>query len=214
MHKEVILPPIPSDLGAGSSQGAVVDLWHEVFASGETKGLHSALQDQIAWRHDEIVMYGKSIPIPRLTAWYGDPGCVYTYSRITMQPCAWIEPLLAIKSKVDALCRINFNSVLLNWYRDGADAMSWHSDDEPELGPAPVIASVSLGAERVFKIRRKPHHKGNPSRSISLPDGSVLVMAGTTQRDYEHALARTAKPVGSRINLTFRQTLAQSAEPI
>ena len=209
MHKEMILPPVQSDLGAASSQGAVVDLWQGVFTPAETEGLHSALQDQIAWRHDEIVMYGKAIPIPRLTAWYGDPGCVYTYSRITMQPCAWIEPLLVIKSKVDALCGLNFNSVLLNWYRDGADAMSWHSDDEPELGPAPIIASVSLGAERVFKIRQKPHRKGNPSRSIPLPDGSVLVMAGTTQQDYEHALARTAKPVGSRINLTFRQTLAR-----
>ena len=214
MHKEVILPPLQSDLGAAPSQGAKVDLWHEVFAPHETEVLRLALQDQIAWRHDEIVMYGKAIPIPRLTAWYGDPGCVYTYSRITMEPCAWIEPLLAIKSKVDALCGLSFNSVLLNWYRDGADAMSWHSDDEPELGDSPVIASVSLGAQRVFKIRRKPHQKGNASLSVPLADGSVLVMAGTTQRDYEHALARTAKPVGSRINLTFRQTLAQSAEPI
>ena len=205
MRKDVILPPIQADLGAAPNGGAIVDLWHDVFSSSQSQALQASLQSEIAWRQDEIVMYGKAIPIPRLTAWYGDPGCVYTYSRITMQPCAWIEPLLVIKSRVDQLCGLTFNSVLLNWYRDGADAMSWHSDDEPELGPAPIIASVSLGAERVFKIRRKPHHKGNPSRSIPLADGSVLVMAGTTQQDYEHALARTAKPVGSRINLTFRQ---------
>ena len=122
-----------------------------------------------------------------------------------MQPQPWIQPLLTIKARVEALCDRRFNSVLLNWYRDGDDAMSWHSDDEPELGPEPVIASVSLGAERVFKLRRKPHQKGNPSRSVPLPDGSVLVMAGTTQARYEHALARTAKPVGGRINLTFRE---------
>ena len=205
MRKEVILPAPQGDLAAPAGDGAVAELWHQVFSPSAARSLQGALQDQIAWRRDAIQMYGRTLPIPRLHAWYGDPGCVYTYSRITLQPQPWIQPLLIIKARVEALCDRRFNSVLLNWYRDGDDAMSWHSDDEPELGPEPVIASVSLGAERIFKLRRKPHQKGNPSRSVPLPDGSVLVMAGTTQAHYEHALARTAKPVGGRINLTFRE---------
>jgi alkylated DNA repair dioxygenase AlkB len=132
----------------------------------------------------------------------GDPEAVYRYSNTTFTPKPWLDCILALKIQLEAAAGAPFNSVLLNYYRSGQDAMGWHSDDEPELGPQPVIASVSLGAVRRFLLRAKA---GGPSSAIELEHGSLLLMQGDTQENYRHSLPRTARPVQARINLTFRR---------
>lgn len=135
----------------------------------------------------------------------GDPDAVYRYSGTVFRPVPWIEQVSRLKRAVEAACGHRFNSVLLNHYRDGRDAMGWHSDDEPELGAQPVIASVSLGGVRRFLLREK--RKGARSVGLHLAHGSLLLMHGDLQRRYQHALSRTAKAVGARVNLTFRKIL-------
>lgn len=162
----------------------------------------AALQQEIAWQQDQIRMFGKSIDLPRLTAWYGDPGKSYTYSGITMQACPWTKTLLSIKKVVEQYCSINFNSVLLNLYRNERDSMSWHSDDEPELGAEPIIASVSFGAIRKFHLKHKS--KALPPIRLDLENGSLLIMQGKLQEHWKHQVPKSSKPKGPRINLTFR----------
>ena len=137
-----------------------------------------------------------------MTAWYGDAGKTYCYSGITVEPIPWTPLLLSIKTRVEAVANTTFNSVLLNYYRGEQDSVSWHSDDEPELGQNPVIASVSFGATRKFQFK----HKTNPDlrAAIDLTPGSLLIMAGATQHFWKHQIPKTTKPVGARINLTFR----------
>lgn len=139
---------------------------------------------------------------PRLTAWYGDAGKDYSYSGITMQPLAWTDTLMAIKQSADKVAGVSFNSALLNLYRDGKDSMGWHRDNEKELGTNPVIASVSFGAPRRFLLRHYTDKK--LVREIVLTHGSLLLMRGETQHYWEHSIPKTAKPAGSRINITFR----------
>ena len=137
-------------------------------------------------------------------SWHGDPDAFYTYSGRTFTPNPWTPELLAIKERVDRAAGAAFNSVLVNYYRDGRDSMGEHADDEPELGPAPdnvLIASVSLGAPRRFVLR---HRRSGATREWALGDGNLLVMGGTTQRHWRHRVPRTAVPVGPRMNLTFR----------
>lgn len=147
--------------------------------------------------------YGKEIDIPRLTAWYGDPGKSYTYSGISMPPLPWTETLRAIKSRIEGVVHAGFNSVLLNCYRSGKDGVSWHSDDEPELGPQPIIGSLSLGGTRVLQLRHKIR-KYLPRVELALGAGSLLVMRDQTQRYWQHRIPKTKKSVAPRINLTFR----------
>ena len=156
----------------------------------------------IQWQRDHIKMYGKSIPLPRLTSWYGDSGKSYTYSGITSQPHDWNKGLLYIKEKIEQTTALTFNTVLLNWYRDGADHMSWHADDEQDLGRNPVIASVNFGATRDFVLRRIDE----PSKKIVIPlqHGTLLVMAGELQHYWQHSVPKRKKVKGSRFNLTFR----------
>lgn len=151
------------------------------------------------WRADTIVVYGKRYLQPRLTAWFGEAS--YTYSGLTLAP-APMTPLLAqLRAKVEDLSGHRYNSVLLNYYRDGADSMGMHSDDEPELGPTPAIASLSLGATRTFILR---HKQTKRTVKIDLTDGSLLLMAGEMQKHWLHGINKTAKPIGARLNLTFR----------
>ena len=157
----------------------------------------------IKWQHDTINMFGKRMYLPRYTAWYGDGGKSYTYSGITMQPEAWNKGLLYIKEQVEKIAAQSFNSVLLNWYRDGNDKMGWHADDEPELGQNPVIASVNFGATRRFLLRRNADHK--EKLEFSLKHGSLLIMKGTMQHHWQHTVPKEAKVKEDRINLTFRQ---------
>lgn len=157
------------------------------------------LLDETPWRADTVVVYGKRYLQPRLTAWYGEAS--YTYSGLTLQPLP-LTPLLAqLRAAVERVTGQRYNSVLLNYYRDGADSMGMHSDDEPELGPQPVIASLSYGATRTFLLRHRRNHR---TVKLDLTDGSLLLMAGTLQAHWRHGINKTAKLVGPRLNLTFR----------
>ncbi|OGX89584.1 2OG-Fe(II) oxygenase [Hymenobacter lapidarius] len=160
----------------------------------------------IAWEQRAICMFGRELPQPRLTAWHGDPAARYTYSGLTWEPRPWTPPLLGLRQRLEAATGARFNSVLLNYYRDGRDSMGWHADDEPELGPTPVIASLSLGATRRFRLRPVGPRVGLAPSSIGLdlPNGSLLLMRGPTQQCWQHALPKTARPAGPRLNLTFR----------
>ena len=162
------------------------------------------LRHDVPWEVHRIRLFGREHASPRLSCWIGDPGTGYRYSGSTFEPHPWLPELLRLRERLSGELGVGFNSVLANLYRDGSDCMGWHSDDEAELGPEPVIASVSLGATRRFVLK----HRGESQRKveIALPHGSLLVMSGATQRNYRHALPRTAKPVGERINLTFRRT--------
>ena len=157
----------------------------------------------IDWKQDYIKFFGKMHALPRLTSWYGDPGATYTYSGIQSDPNPWNEGLLYVRDKIQDALGVHFNSVLLNWYRDGSDSLNWHADDERELGPEPIIASANFGASRDFLIRRK----NDPEKrlSIRLTHGSLLVMMGQTQQNWVHSIPKRKGARGSRFNLTFRQ---------
>ncbi len=165
--------------------------------------LFARLKEELAWQQSHIRMHGKVVAVPRLNIWYGDPGRRYRYSGVQFDPEPWTPTLKAINSELKAREGLTFNSVLANLYRDGQDSVAWHSDDEPELGRNPVIASLSLGAERRFSLRHKTRRDLSPVR-LDLPAGSLLIMAGTTQHHWQHQLGKTARAVGPRINLTFR----------
>ncbi len=156
------------------------------------------------WRHEAVTIYGKQIMQPRLIAWYGDPGQRYSYSGIALEPLSWTATLIDVRERVQALSGETFNSVLLNYYRDHRDSMGFHSDDEKELGPTPIIASLSLGATRTFVLKHKTRPELKPVR-LALPSGSLLVMKGLTQRNWKHGIDKETKPCGPRVNLTFRR---------
>ena len=162
------------------------------------------LMEKIEWTQNKIRFYGKESLVPRLEAWYGDPGKSYAYSGIQMNPKPWTKELVEIKEAIEKEASVPFNSVLINYYRDGKDRVAWHSDDEKELGQNPIIGSVSLGAERKFKLRHKKYKENGLKAEIMLQHGSFLLMKGPTQHHWMHEIPRTAKPIGSRINLTFR----------
>lgn len=168
-----------------------------------TGELMATLSREIAWRQETIVLWGKEIRQPRLSAWYGDDGADYAYSGMKLQPQPWTATLLRIKTDVEAATGHCFNSVLLNLYRNERDSVGWHSDDEAELGQQPVIASLSLGETRVFRLRHR-RQRGRHSVALPLTDGSLLLMAGHTQRYWRHAIEKERIPRGPRINLTFR----------
>ena len=159
------------------------------------------------WRQDTVVVWGKTYQQPRLVAWYGDSGSEYTYSGITLSPMPWTELLLDIKKRVERVTQESFNSVLLNYYRDNRDSMGFHSDDEPELGEKPVIASVSLGEERTLVLKHKMDKLAKPVR-LRLASGSLLLMKGDTQRCWKHGIAKETRRCGARVNLTFRHIAA------
>lgn len=164
--------------------------------------LYTDLLQSVPWQQDKIKVYGKEHDQPRLTALFGNDGKPYSYSNITMHPHPWNLLLLKIKSMVETVAATQFTSVLLNYYRDGKDSNGWHADNEKELGVNPVIASVSLGAARVFQLRHNENQ--DLKQSILLQHGSLLLMKGPTQHHWKHQIPKTAKPVSGRINLTFR----------
>jgi len=173
-----------------------------LFGESEANHLFEQLHREIAWQQQRIRLYGKVHAVPRLTAWYGDAGRQYAYSGIEMTALPWLPVLHAIRARIEVVAACTFNSVLLNLYRDGADSVSWHADDEPELGRNPVIASVSMGARRSFQLK----HKEEPARcrAIVLEHGSLLLMKGATQHHWLHQIPKTTRDPGARINLTFR----------
>jgi alkylated DNA repair dioxygenase AlkB len=168
----------------------------------QADGLLGILISDIPWQQAQITLFGRTLPTPRLSCWMGDADAVYRYSNTAFVPVPWQANVLDLKRRLEDVTGARFNSVLLNYYRNGQDAMGWHSDDEPELGAQPVIASVSLGGVRRFLIRPR---SGGPSSCIELAHGSLLLMQGDTQKNFKHCLPRTAKAVGPRINLTFRK---------
>jgi alkylated DNA repair dioxygenase AlkB len=172
------------------------------FTAVESDRWLAELTKTIEWRQEQIELFGRSLGLPRLTAWYGDQGKSYTYSGLTMMPTPWTKELLILKSHVDALSGVTFNSVLLNLYRTGNDSMGWHSDDEPELGQNPIIGSLSFGATRRFGLRHK--FEKRLRHQLELTSGSFLLMQGKTQHYWQHQIAKTKRAIAPRINLTFR----------
>jgi alkylated DNA repair dioxygenase AlkB len=191
---------LPSD--ASMPDGEVI-IYQNFFEQLESEQLFNELISNMNWRQDKIKMFGKEFDQPRLTAWYGDEGKSYKYSGIIMNPESWIPALLLIKERIEKVIELNFNSVLVNLYRNGKDYVSWHSDDEPELGNNPTIASVSLGETRRFQLRHKSN-KNLDTVEIALNHGSLLIMKGSTQHFWKHQVPKTSKLLKERINLTFR----------
>ena len=159
---------------------------------------------QTPWQQEDITLFGRRHPQPRLVAWYGDPDAHYTYSGIPHAPNPWTAELVCLRSRVEEVCNSSFNSVLLNYYRDQHDSMGLHADDEPELGPTPVIASLSLGEERKLYFKHK-RDKALAGCNVSLPSCSLLVMRANTQDNWKHGLRKLTRQCGPRVNLTFRQ---------
>ncbi|MEN5116591.1 alpha-ketoglutarate-dependent dioxygenase AlkB [Luteimonas sp. TWI662] len=195
--------------GAPSLPGADLAFDPDWLPAAVADTLFAALQVGLPWTTHRLRIFGRQIDAPRLSCWIGDPGAAYRYSGVRFDPHPWPAALRAVRDRVSAAAGTAFDSVLANLYRDGRDAMGWHSDDEPELGPRPVIASLSLGATRRFLLKARDTPPGQPPArlALDLAHGSLLVMRGDTQARYRHALPRTARPVGPRINLTFRRIL-------
>ncbi|GAB5415601.1 MAG: alpha-ketoglutarate-dependent dioxygenase AlkB [Congregibacter sp.] len=166
--------------------------------------LFVSLKQQTPWRSESITLFGKTMLQPRLIAWYGDADVDYGYSGKRLSPEPWTPLLLEIRSAMEEAARQSFNSVLLNLYRDERDSMGLHADDEPELGPAPVIASLSLGADRVFRMKHKTRKDLKPLK-LELSNGSLLIMKGPTQQHWKHEVPKSRHACGPRINLTFRK---------
>ena len=180
--------------------------WPRAFDAAQADTLLARLRVETDWQQEHVTLFGVRRPVPRLVAWHGDPGTTYRYSGIVHEPRPWTDALLEVRAVAERLTGHAYDSVLLNLYRDGRDAMGWHADDERELGPEPAIASVSFGATRRFRLR---HRRGLAATAVELAHGSLLSMAGPTQRHYVHAVPRTARAVGERVNLTFRRLLGR-----
>jgi len=159
----------------------------------------------INWNHNKLKMYGKEIFLPRYSAWYGDFDKSYTYSGLTLQPNNWNKGLLFIKNQIESVANFKFNSVLLNWYRDGKDYINWHTDAEKELGINPIIGSVNFGQTRRFIIRRIDDH--SVKFEMPLKHGTLLLMFGELQHFWQHSVPKESKVLESRINLTFRNII-------
>ena len=183
---------------------ADVAYWPGFFSPKVSARLLQSLIAEIPWKQNKIRFYGKESLVPRLESWHGEPGICYAYSGIEMEAKPWTKELLEIKKQIEKKSGTVFNSVLINYYRDGKDRVAWHSDDEKELGKDPVIGSVSLGGERKFKLRHKQFKKNGLKQEIILNNGSFLLMQGSTQHHWLHEIPRTAIPVSPRVNLTFR----------
>lgn len=181
----------------------ILQLHGKLYATGKAHALLQQLIQEIAWQQD-FVAFGRRFDVPRLQAWYADPGVHYRYSDNKLESHCWTALLLSIKQDVEARSGHDFNSVLLTFYRDGQDHVNWHADDEPELGEAPVIASLSLGTTREFQYR---HKHCDERGSLQLQDGELLVMQPQFQQQWQHRVPLEPHIHEPRINLTFRQVV-------
>jgi alkylated DNA repair dioxygenase AlkB len=179
--------------------GAV--LHSDVWVDDDCQTITSRLSHELDWAQVFVEVFNRRVAQPRLTCWYGDSGKNYSYSGTHLEPLQWTGLLSEIKQKAEALSGVAFNSVLGNLYRTGSDGISWHSDNEPELGLNPTIASVTFGAARRFDMR---HRETKEIIHIDLTPGSILVMSGESQSKWQHQIAKTKKLVAPRVNLTFR----------
>jgi alkylated DNA repair dioxygenase AlkB len=184
------------------SEGAFMWLDASFIEPAHAQSCFSALRDELPWEQRSLRMFGREIPEPRLVAWLGDPGARYTYSGRLNEPSPWTPTTAALRDAVCARLEQGFNGVLANLYRSERDGMGYHADEEPELGPSPLVASLSFGAPRRFVVRAR---RGGARHALWLGPGSLLVMAGTMQHEFVHALPKQRAPVGPRINLTFRR---------
>jgi alkylated DNA repair dioxygenase AlkB len=182
--------------------GASVAFDPDWLEAGQGRGIFEALHDGLPWERHRITVYGRTLDAPRLSCWIGD--VAYKYSGTLFEPHPWPGALAPLRDRLQRELGATFNSVLANLYRDGDDRLGFHRDSEPELGPEPLIASVSLGATRRFRFKAR---EGKTSLGLDLTHGSLLVMRGATQRNYLHAVPPTARATGPRINLTFRHVL-------
>lgn len=180
---------------------SAITFWPNWLSITDADNLLSKSIESIDWRADIIRIVGKQIPLPRLQQWFGHPGTSYTYSNICMQAVSFPDWIDRLRLSVEEQTESAFNRALVNYYRDGSDSVDWHADDEPELGPEPVIASLSLGVERVFQLR---HRLTKQRISISLPHGSLLMMGAGIQSYWQHRIAKVANLQEPRVNFTFR----------
>jgi alkylated DNA repair dioxygenase AlkB len=179
--------------------------WPDFLEPGLADRWFAELLNGLPWAQPEILIFGKRVPVPRREVWFGDLQAHYRYSGVDHTPLPWTPTLTELRHRLENHTGCAFNSVLINLYRDGRDANGWHSDDEKELGPEPVIASVSLGAARRFLLR--PTRRSGldlPALEISLEHGSLLLMAGRTQSLWQHTIPKQLRVKEPRINLTFR----------
>lgn len=181
---------------------ANITYYSSFFSPEESSEYFQILLNEIEWQEDDIKVFGKTYKQPRLTALYGMNNASYRYSGITMFPKPFNSILKEIKTKIEEITEIKFTTVLLNFYRDGSDSNGWHSDDEKELGENPLIASISLGAERTFRLRHKKDK--TKKKNLILQHGSLLIMKGETQHHWQHCIPKSKKDIKPRINLTFR----------
>lgn len=192
-----LLDYIPRFLDQAEADAALARLWRE-----------------LDWSQREITLFGRRFMQPRLVAWYGEAGAVYTYSGLTLRPLPWHPLLKDLRERIELRSGYRFNAVLANAYRDGRDSMGWHADKEKELGPQPALASLSLGAPRRFLLRPVRLRPGDKAGSFgrSLGSGSLLLMKAGCQQRYQHALPRTRRETGLRINLTYRWIVDQAPD--
>ena len=181
---------------------AEIDYYPSFITADKTLELFQKLKEEILWQQDSITVYGKNHLQPRLTALYGNEGKPYGYSNIVMHPHPWNPLLIYLKEQIETICQEKFTTVLLNYYRNGQDSNGWHADNEKELGRNPVIASLSFGESRNFQF--KHNTIASAKLNITLENGSLLMMKGTTQHFWKHQIPKTKKEIGARINLTFR----------
>jgi alkylated DNA repair dioxygenase AlkB len=172
----------------------------------DAQALSAALDRELAWDRESIVLFGRSVEVPRLSVCYGDEGVEYRYSNVTHAALRWPMRLRALRDRLQSATGMRFNFVLANLYRDGNDSMGWHADGERELGARPVVASISLGATRPFKLRARDGSRRRAA--LNLESGSLLLMWGRSQRIWQHAVPKLRTHVGRRINLTFRDVHA------
>ena len=185
-------------------KGLEIISYEKFINTADADRIFSSALNEIPWETSTIKMYGKEVPIPRLQCWIGDPGCKYAYSGKSLQRYDFFEPLIEIRSLIQNQLGIYFNSVLANLYRDGNDSMGFHADDEPELGNNPVIASLSLGAERPLVFQNKDKTE---TKTFDQPHGSLLLMQGAAQSAWKHGIRKSKKISEPRINFTFRNII-------
>jgi len=203
--QQPLFPATPGKLQALEThlKPGSLTVWPAVLGEPAATQLAASLHKDLAWEQPRIHLFGKWHTVPRLQVWMGNPGARYRYSGLQLEPEPWHPGVAELRRKVEAMCNTRFNSVLLNLYRDGSDAMGWHSDDEDELGPEPWIASYSLGCSRRFCLRSRDSL--NRRHELQLAHDQLLLMSPGVQEGWQHALPRSRKVHGWRINLTFRQ---------
>ena len=187
-------------------KGLEIISYKKFINASDADRIFSSALNEIPWESSTIKLYGKEVLIPRLQCWIGDPGCEYAYSGKSLQRYDYFEPLIEIRSLIQNQLGIYFNSVLANLYRDGNDSMGFHADDEPELGNNPVIASLSLGAERPLVFQNKDKTE---TKTFNQPHGSLMLMQGVTQSAWKHGIRKSKKISEPRINFTFRNIITQ-----